>query len=307
MSPAATLDRLLPRRPARRALSRERGFTLIELIVTVVMLAIVSVVVALFVVRPIEGYFAATRRADLTDLADTASRRLGRDARLALPNSLRTTASGGVTYLELLLTKNGGRYRSALDDGTVSGEEVLGFAAADTVFDTLGPLSAVSGQTVGAGDLVVVHNLGIPGADAYNGDNTAAVASAAASGAVPNEVRITLAAPKLFPLESPGRRFQVVSGPVTYECAPNATLDGNGDAQGQLRRVSGYTIAASQPTGAYAGTPVTAVLANYVSTCTVEYTNLPLQARGLVAIRLGLTRGNETVNLYTEAHVSNVP
>lgn len=290
----------------RRSLARERGLTLVELIVTIVLMAILSAVVALFVARPIEAYFAASRRADLTDAADAALRRIGRDARLALPNSLRTTASGGVTYLELLLTKNGGRYRAELDGGTVAGEEILGFAAADTVFDTLGPLSTLAGQTVAANDLVVVQNLGIPGADAYAGDNTAAVASVAA-GAIANESRITLSAAKLFPLESPGRRFQVVSGPVSFECAPNATLDANGDGTGQLRRVSGYTIAAAQPTGAYGGTPVTAVLTGYVTSCTIEYTSLSLQARGLVAIRLGLTRGNETVNLYTEAHVSNVP
>jgi MSHA biogenesis protein MshO len=286
---------------------RTHGFTLIELIVTIVLLAILSAVAALFIAGPIQGYFAGSRRADITDAADTATRRVGRDVRLSLPNSVRTTVSGGVAYLELLLTRNGGRYRAELDGGTVSGEDVLGFAVADASFDTLGPLSSLAGQTVSAGDIVVIHNLGISGADAHSGDNTATVDSVAASGAVANESRITFTVPKLFPLESPGRRFQVVSGPVTYECAPNAVLNATGDGVGQLRRVSGYTIASTQPTGAYAGSPVTAVLSSYVTSCSIEYTSLPLQARGLVAIRLGLTRGNETVNLYAETHVSNVP
>lgn len=286
---------------------RVLGFTLVELIVTIVLLAILSAVAALFIAKPIEGYFAGSRRADITDAADTATRRVGRDVRLSLPNSVRTTVSGGVAYLELLLTKNGGRYRAELDGGTVSGEDILGFAAADSSFDTLGPLSALAGQTVSAGDFVAIHNLGIAGADAYAGDNTATVNSVAASGAVAGESRITFSAAKLFPLESPGRRFQVFSGPVSYECAPNAVLNANGDGTGQLRRVSGYTIAASQPTGTYAGSPVSAVLTSYVTSCSIDYTSLPLQARGLVAIRLGLTRGNETVNLYAETHVSNVP
>jgi len=286
---------------------RAHGFTLVELIVTIVLLAILSAVAAFFIARPIEAYFSGSRRADLTDAADTALRRAGRDMRLSLPNSVRTTVSGGVAYLELLLTRSGGGYRAELGGGTVTGDDVLGFAAADSSFDTLGPLSSLAGQTVSAGDWVVVHNLGIAGADAYAGDNRAAIDSVAASGAVAGESRITFTGAKLFPLESPGRRFQVVSGPVTYECAPNAVLNSAGDGTGQLRRVSGYTISAAQPTGTYAGSPVSAVLSSYVTSCSLEYTSLPLQARGLVAIRLGLTRGNETVNLYTEAHVSNVP
>lgn len=287
--------------------SRAAGFTLFELIITITLLAIVSGVAALFIARPMEGYFAVQRRAELTDVADTALRRVARDARLALPNSVRIASAAGVTYLELLLTKTGGRYRADADDGVVAGEDLLEFAAADSQFDTLAPLSTLAGQTIVVGsDLVVVHNLGISGADAYSGDNTSLItAFTAGGGAAPNEDRIGISA-KQFPLESPGRRFQVISGPVTFECAPGA-VDGNGDGTGQLRRVSNYTIAAAQPTGAYGGSPVSALLANYVTACTIEYTLLPLQARGLVAVRLTLTRGNESVTLYHEAHVNNVP
>jgi MSHA biogenesis protein MshO len=292
--------------------SRAAGFTLFELIITITLLAILSGVVALFIARPMEGYFGVQRRAELTDVADTALRRVGRDVRLALPNSVRLATAGGATFLELLLTKTGGRYRFDFDDGTVAGEDVLDFSAPDSQFDTLEPLSTLSGQTITVGtclapnDRVVVHNLGISGADAYSGDNTSPISAfSAGGGAAANEDRIGICA-KQFPLESPGRRFHVISGPVTFECAPGA-VDGNGDGTGQLRRVSNYTISATQPTGTYGGSPITAVLANYVTACTIEYTALVLQARGLVAIRLTLTRANEAVTLYYEAHVNNVP
>jgi MSHA biogenesis protein MshO len=290
---------------------RAAGFTLFELIITITLLAILSGVVALFVARPIEGYFGVQRRAELTDVADTALRRVGRDVRLALPNSVRLATSGGTTYLELLLTKTGGRYRFDFDDGAVAGEDVLDFSAPDSQFDTLEPLSTLAGQTITVGtcaapnDRVVVHNLGIPGADAFSGDTTSPISAfTAGGGAAPNEDRIGICA-KQFPLESPGRRFQVISGPVTFECAPGA-VDGNGNGTGQLRRVANYTISATQPPP-YGGSPITAVLANYVTACTIEYTALVLQARGLVAIRLTLTRANEPVTLYYEAHVNNVP
>lgn len=287
-------------------MNRRSGFTLVELIVTIAILGIIAAVVMVVIKKPIEGQLRAQRRSELSDIADTALRRAGRDVRLAVPNSLRLASSGGNAYLELLLTRTGGRYRSQLDGGAVTGEDFLDFTAADTIFDTLGRLSALSGQVVTAGDRIVIHNLGISGANAYAGDNTSAVtAFAPGGGAAPNEDRITIS-PKQFPLESPGRRFQVISTPVTFECIPGA-VDANGNGTGQFRRVSGYTITGTQPTGTYGGAPVTAPLANNVTSCDIQYTQLPLQARGLVAFSIGLSRGGEAVTLYYEVHVSNVP
>lgn len=280
---------------------RAAGFTLFEMILTIALLGVLSAAVATFMVRPVEGFFAASRRAELTDLADTALRRMGRDVRLALPNSVRTASpAAGHVFVELLLTRTGGRYRAELGPG--AGENILDFTVADNLFDTLEPLSTVAGQVVQVNDLVVVHNLGIAGSNAYAGDNTSAVASfTAPSGGAPSEDRIGIAAKK-FPLESPARRFQVVSGPVSYECLEGAAV--SGDGTGTLRRYSGYAVAPAQPQPP--GVAAT-LLANYVTTCDIQYTPLALQARGLVSIRLGLTRGGETVNLYYEAHVNNVP
>ena len=72
--------------------------------------------------------------------------------------------------------------------------------------------------------------------------------------------------------------------------------------------MSGYTINLTQPTGAFPGAPVSSLLAQNVTGCQVTYNPLALtQSLGLVSIRLQLTRGNETVTLYHEVHVSNLP
>lgn len=296
---------------------RSGGATLVELVVTIVILGILAAVASVYLVPAFESYFATGRRAEMADLADTALRRMARDLRLALPNSARIDGSG--RFVEILLTKNGGRYRASNDDDNpvATGEDVLDFTAADTAFDTLGLLAGGSDQQVVANDYVVVHNLGIAGADAYDitatqpGATTPNIAqiSAFGAGALANENRITLVgAGNRFPVESPGRRFFVVAGPVTYACQ-NVGVDASGNGTGTLRHWSGYAITyrGGLPPTVVPGGAVDALLAGFVSGCDISYAPLPLQSRGLVSMRLAITRANETVTLYYEAHVNNVP
>ncbi|HEY9147154.1 MAG TPA: prepilin-type N-terminal cleavage/methylation domain-containing protein [Thiobacillus sp.] len=271
-----------------RRISDSAGFTLIEMIIVIAITAIVGSMVALFLRAPLESYVAQDRRARLADTADTALRRMGRDIRLALPNSVRvkTVVVGTVTvfYLEFLGTRSGGRYRAE------GGGDILDFTVPDTSFDVLGP-----GIDMKVGDLIAVYNLGIPGADAWAGETLAAYTGAA----VANVTTIPIA-PKPtppFPLASPGNRFQVVDGPVSYVCNP-----GNGT----LTRYWGYPIAAAQPTAFAAGTPQ-ALLATGVSACNFTYQPGVTERGGLVSMTLNLSQANETVRLYATTQVSNQP
>ncbi len=296
--------------------------TLVELVVVLAILAILSVTVAMALRDPIRAYVDTNRRGELADAADTALRRVARDVRLALPNSLRVTGAGPI-YLELLLTKTGGRYR-AQPDASGNGNP-LDFSSSDSAFDTLGPAVTTSGQAIAANDILVVHNLfataSAPSANAYTFNaapyncgaatpdssncNTARI-SGTAAGTLADETRISFDA-RRFPLASPGNRFQVVSGPVTYVCAPGAP-DANGNGTGTLTRVSGYTIQLAQPTGSYTGSPSTALLAQNVTACEITYNPLVLtQSLGLLSMRVALTRGGETVNLHHAVHVNNIP
>lgn len=286
-----------------------KGATLIELVVTIVVISILSGIGALILVPAFEAYFATQRRAEMTDVADTALRRMVRDVRLALPNSARVAADvSGNQFIEILLTKNGGRYRLMNDDDTpaATSEDPLRFDAADTIFDTLGTLPTAGEQQVQANDYVVIHNLGIPGANAYDlagASRNIAQISAFGAGSIAGEDRITLTAATQFALESPGRRFFVVSGPVTYACIG-----------GQLLRWSGYAIVLTHPSAGANEPPKSrpagateAVLANNVASCEFSYTNLAHLSRGLVGVRVTLTRSNESVALYYEAQINNVP
>jgi len=267
----------------------------------IVITGIIAGVVAVFIRAPMQGYFDTARRAELTDTADTAVRRIARDLHLALPNSVRVT--GGNQVIEFLSTRTGGRYRA--EKGVV-GDDILDFSAADTSFEVLGP-----GIMFETGDQIVIYNLGIPGADAYAGNAAATDNRRAYNGAV-NPVtvsNVSITSANRLPLDSPSHRFQVVDMPVTYFCDL---------AAGNLWRYWGYAI---QPLQTSTDTiaeldalalPATAtrgkaLLAQNLSACDFAYAPGVTERSGLVSIRLSITQSDETVSLYHAVHVSNVP
>jgi MSHA biogenesis protein MshO len=282
-----------------------QGFTLVEMIVVIVITGIIGGIVAIFIQAPVQGYVDSARRAELTDIADTAFRRVGRDLRLALPNSVRVTGTcdgSSSCFIEFLPTQGGGRYRVAADatddvcPGATASDDLLSFAAADTCFEVLGTMPPVA-----VSDQVVVYNLGVAGADAYAG-NTLATHNRRAVSAV-GASSITLTSANRLPFDSPGHRFHVVTTPVTYACAPVA-----GGVGGTLTRWQGYLIQPAQPTALPAtGTPSSALLATNVSSCRFAYDPLVVGRNGLVTMHLAITAEGETVTLYSAAHVSNQP
>ena len=267
---------------------RGRGFTLVEMIVVVAITGIIAAVVAVFIRQPVESYVDVSRRGELSDIADTALRRITRDVRSSLPNSIRVTTAGNVTYLEYLHTSGGGRYRAAPDSAGAG--NVLDFVAADASFDVIGTMPALA-----AGNSIVIYNLSPSGstANAYTGDNRAAYSSNTAT-------TITLSAAKLFPFQSPSKRFQVVEGAVTYACDPLPA------GAGTLRRYWNYAIVNPQPAPPAGGS--NALLATNISSCSFTYSASGATARtGILALNLEISEGGETVRLFQQAHVNNVP
>lgn len=279
----------------RRTHRCDRGFTLIESVLVIAITGIVATVVARFIVAPVQAWLDLSARARLVDQADMALRQIGRDLRIALPNSARISASGRA--LELVPTTGGARYAT-------QGSGALNFGSVDTGFDVVGPA-----PTLAAAQSLVFYNLGpgITGSDAYAPNTTAAEQASsnrrATVGAGGTVTSITLDSVAGLPTGAfaPPYRALAIEPPVSYRCDL---------ATGTLARHQGYGFLATQPDPPAGGT--SAVLATGVTACrfSVEGTLVAAHA-ALVHLQLTLatntSTGAESVTLHHAIHVDNLP
>jgi len=268
---------------------QQAGFTLVELIIVIVLSSIVASMTASIITLPVNAYVDSSRRATLTDNAESALRRMKRDIQAALPNSIRVSADGKT--LELLHVVDGGRYRRKL--ASDSSGDILDFTVSDTEFDVLGSLQNFSNITLGS-DAIVVYPLASSGSNPYDGDNRAVINNSSTASHL-------VFASYQFPLQSPQQRFYVIDGPISYHCDTSASEPRNKT----LTRYQGYSIQATQPNPPSSGG---ARQANYISNCSFSYHSGSNLRSGLVTLALSLTDDNgESIHLTHQVHVSNQP
>lgn len=317
--------------------SRSAGFTLIEMIMVIILTAILGTVIARIISRPVAGFVDISRRAELVDIAELSLRKMSREIRLALPNSVRLRSNAAtslqvcsasiasVCSVEVLRTLDGGRYRARTGGpgppvcGGGLPADTLDFTASSDCFEVLGNLDNLPAAAGGANqdnclagnvDCLVVYNTGQPAVcpapplpaclNAYCGCNIAGIQAAAAN-AITFDITGANGVTR-YPEEakSPRQRFHVVDMPVSYVCNP---------AAGTLIRYADYAITSTQ-----ALTPggTVSILADNVTSCVFTYNQGTNSRSALLIINITIsttdTQGTvNAVNLIEQIQVPNVP
>ncbi|PAU76373.1 MSHA biogenesis protein MshO [Halovibrio salipaludis] len=247
----------------------ERGFTLTELIIVIVILGIVASISVRFIQFSSRGAIDTAERQQMAMAASIMTERMSRELREALPTSLRERDGGNC--IEFIPIGAGGRY--------VEGDRTQATGS----FQTEGQAF----QSRITGKVSIYPYVG----DAYSPGNPGAVSEQGADW-VGDQVQFNGTEDQAFEANSPRRRFYMVGSPVAY-C-------GEG---GFLWRYSGHGIGENfrSGTSAVAGAGLTA------ASFSVDRPSLTRNALVTIELALQADRNGETYSLAQEVQIRNVP
>ena len=265
-------------------LSAQSGFTLVEIIVSIVIIGILGVGITNFIGRSTQGLVDTADRQHLAAIAWLVSEKVSRELRDALPNSFRVNNSSGTgTCIEYIPTLGGSNYLSVPTLVAADNFEVVPFpnyTAAD-VDSTL--------------DRVAVYPSSLSGL--YSLASSGVISSRVnqlSAGTTANALTLELSSAHRFLTDSPARRLYIVRPPAMF-CFVG----------GFLNYYSGYGFQASMPASSGL-TP--AVVANQLSNASFTYTPGTLSRAGVVTLSFDVVdAGDATQSIAQEIQVRNVP
>lgn len=283
-------------------IKKQTGFTLIESIITIIIIGVVASTVSLIIGNYLENYDATSRRTILQTSAQLAIERISREVRNALPNSVCIPNNPGTNCIPTIRDKvsfvkiiDAGYYQDSsgnYPDSTPRQPLPVSPAAASTQFDIVSGIDL----RVQVNDYVSVYN--INSASIYSGNNLSKISNVAfmdVDGVAGDDIiRLTIDSIS-FPLNSPQRRVHIVE--------PNTTifyLNGTDLRLGKSANFDDALFNPSTPTSSY-------LLLQNVSSLSFSFDSGGPQRSGLLHIDLTVEDEGEQIHLIHEAHVYNVP
>lgn len=265
-----------------------RGFTMIELVVSMVIAATVAGFVAMMIGSPVQAYLATSRRAGLSDEAESAMRVIDDEVRRALPNSVRAGSIGNLRILEIIRVTTSVSYREVWP-----GRNAMQFGV------PIGQFSVLEQPVFAGAQHVVIDNRLTGPRSAYSLTN---VITPATTEVAVNGANIVLSAPFRFPSytnRSANQRAYIVPrlGVVRYECDLDA---------GVLRRYESLPIRSSIAVLAEPSTTI----ANDITACRFQGLAGNAQNGGMAIVEITVSRttnsnGTDRLRMVRQIRVEN--
>lgn len=246
------------------------GFTLIEMVVVIVILAILATIGTGFVVQTTEGYQRTQSRALLANTARQALERMTRQLRMALPNSVRVLNGG--SCIEFMPIVAGGNYFNPVADGTNGVAPTASIPASLVTVD----FGTARHLVIGANQPTEIYAAVAAARETYNGYAT-------------NALQIGTA--RQWARNSMGKRYYLLDNPLAF-CVVNS----------ELRFYGNLTVTDTPPTGAFD------ILAQGVtSTAPFSLAAGSENRNTRVDIALGISSSGETLTYTQGVFIRNVP
>lgn len=280
-------------------LKKQNGFTLIEIIISIIIVGIVSATVSQIIGRYLENYDAVSRRTLMQTAAQLAIERISREVRHALPNSICIDNGGACVptpenKMYFVSIKDAGYYQDTTGSYPNMAKKALPVTPlSDNEFDIVSETDKTNLNAIEGTDWIAVYNINNSNIYAKNNARKIKTLTNIIPSAGEQIVRVQLdGASFSFPLHSPQRRFHIIK--------PHSTLfylQGSNLMWGKSANdfVNPDTPAASH------------LLLENVTNLSFSFKGGSLQRSGLLHIDLTVEDEGEQIHIVHEAHVYNAP